>query len=255
MDYERIRVVREGGVEVISLAYPQKNNAIGPRMASELLLALATARAADEVRAIVLTGEGRAFCAGGDFSEVASGDGQKLAGGFVDLLLALARCDKPVVARVNGDALGGGLGLVAASTFAIASTEAMMGTPEVEVGIFPMTIMAMLARVMPRKRLLEMMLLGQRLDAAEAARVGLVNRAVPPEALDHEVRVLTDAVAAKSPLILRLGLRAFAAQEDLELESALPLLRDRLTECLATADAREGLAAFREKRAPRWAGR
>lgn len=258
-DYERIKVAREGAVATISLSYPQRGNAIGPRMMGELLHALGEARAAEDVRVIVLTGEGTAFCVGGDFAEIRGGSGKTSGdthvGDYAELLLALAHGEKPVIARVQGSALGGGLGLVAASTFAVASTDAKLGTPEVDVGLFPMMIMAMLARQIPRRRLLEMMLLGQKLDAVEAAGVGLVNRAVPPEQLDAEVKSLAGAIAAKSPSALRLGLHAFAAQDDLELERALPLLQERLAECLATDDAREGLAAFLEKRAPRWTGK
>lgn len=257
-EYGKIKVARDAGVETITLSYPERRNAIGPRMSNELLWALEDARAAAEVRAIVLTGEGKAFCAGGDFAEMAGGAGEsKLAhkGDYADLLLALANSDKPVVARVNGHAMGGGLGLVAASTFAIASTEAKLGTPEIDVGLFPMMIMAILARHVPRRRLQEMMLLGEKLDAAEAARVGLVNRAVAPGELDVEVKKLTDALAGKSPITVRLGLRAFADQDDLDLEAALPLLRGRLAECLSTDDAREGLTAFLEKRQPKWTGK
>jgi enoyl-CoA hydratase/carnithine racemase len=173
----------------------------------------------------------------------------------VDLLLALYQSDKPVIAKVNGDAMGGGLGLAAASTFAIASSNAKLGTPEIEVGLFPMMIMAVLARRVPRRRLLEMSLLGQRFGAAEAEHLGIVNRAVPPEQLDSEVKKIADAIASKSPIIVALGLRAFAAQDDLDLDRALPLLRDRLGECLSTEDAREGLMAFLEKRPPEWRGR
>ncbi|HEY6462132.1 MAG TPA: enoyl-CoA hydratase-related protein [Polyangiaceae bacterium] len=257
-DYGKIKVAREGGVETITLAYPERRNAIGPRMANELLWALEDARAAADVRAVVLTGEGKAFCTGGDFAEMTSGAaGSTLAhkGDYADLLLSLANSDKPVVAKVNGHAMGGGLGLVAACTFAVASTEAKLGTPEIDVGLFPMMIMAILARHVPRRRLVEMMLLGEKLDAAEAARLGLVNRAVAPGELDAEVKKLTDAVASKSPVTIRLGLKAFADQDDMDLEAALPLLRGRLGEVLATDDAREGLTAFLEKRAPRWTGR
>jgi enoyl-CoA hydratase/carnithine racemase len=151
--------------------------------------------------------------------------------------------------------MGGGLGLVAASTFAVASTEAKLGTPEIDVGLFPMMIMAVLAKHVPRRRLLEMMLFGEKLSAEEAARLGLVNRAVAPGELDAEVRRMTDAVASKSPSTVRLGLRAFAAQDDMDLEAALPMLRGRLAECLATDDAREGLMAFLEKRTPKWTGK
>ena len=127
-----------------------------------------------------------------------------------------------------------------------------LGTPEIEVGLFPMTIMALLARQVPRRRMLEMMLLGETFGAEEAERLGLVNRAVAPERLDAEVKKITDAIIAKSPTAVRLGLRAFSAQDDLDVEHALPLLRERLAECLATDDAREGLKAFLEKRPPRW---
>lgn len=257
-EYGKIKVARDAGVETITLSYPERRNAIGPRMSNELLWALEDARESAEVRVVVLTGEGKAFCAGGDFAEMTAGAAEsKLAhkGDYADLLLALARSDKPVVARVNGHAMGGGLGLVAASTFAVASTEAKLGTPEIDVGLFPMMIMAVLARHVPRRRLVQMMLLGEKLDAEEAARLGLVNQAVSPESLDAEVKKLTDAVASKSPSTVRLGLRAFAAQDELDLETALPMLRDRLAECLATDDAREGLTAFLQKRAPQWTGK
>jgi enoyl-CoA hydratase/carnithine racemase len=257
-DYGRIVVARGGGVETITLHNPEKRNAIGPRMTNELLWALEDALTADEVRAIVLTGEGKAFCSGGDFAEMTAGGAASPLppkGDYADLLLALARSDKPVIARVNGVAMGGGLGLVAASTFAIASAEARFGTPEIDVGLFPMMIMAILARHVPRRRLLQMMLLGEKFDAAEAARLGLVNEAVAPEALDAAVAKLAAALAGKSPLTVRLGLRAFAAQADLDLDAALPLLRERLAECLATDDAREGLTAFLQKRAPQWTGK
>jgi enoyl-CoA hydratase/carnithine racemase len=257
-EYGRIKVAREGGVETLMLSNPERRNAIGPQMTNELLWALEDARGDAEVRAIVLTGEGKAFCAGGDFAQMAgSADAAKLPpkGDYADLLLALVKSDKPVVARVNGHAMGGGLGLVAASTFAIASTEAKLGTPEIDVGLFPMMIMAVLARIVARRRLLEMMLTGEKFDAQEAARLGIVNRVVPPEQLDAEVKKVTDAIASKSPITVRLGLRAFAAQDDMDLEKALPMLRDRLAECLSTDDAREGLMAFLEKRPPKWTGK
>jgi len=123
------------------------------------------------------------------------------------------------------------------------------------VGLFPMMIMAVLQRHVPRRRLLEMMLLGQRLDADEAAACGLLSRVVERDALDAAVAEVTQALAAKSPIAVRLGLEAFAAQDDLALEEALPLLRDRLAACLSTDDAREGLMAFLEKRTPKWVGK
>jgi enoyl-CoA hydratase/carnithine racemase len=271
--YERIRLARADGVETITLYNPQRRNAIGPRMANELLWALEDARNADDVRCVVLTGEGATFCSGGDFTEMMAGGGADSAsagsgadagapqaflppkGDYADLLLALVRSEKPVVARVNGPALGGGLGLVAACTFALASVDARLGTPEIDVGLFPMIVMAVLARHVPRRRLVEMSLLGQKFSAEEGVRLGLLNRAVAPDTLDAEVKALTDALASKSPAVVRLGLRALAAQEDTDLEAALPMLRGRLMEVLSTEDCREGLVAFAEKRAPRWSGK
>lgn len=250
---------RPNGVCRITLHVPERRNAIGPQMVNELLWALEDAQADDDLRSIVITGEGKSFCAGGDFGQMTGGadDGPKLPhkGDYADLLLALVRSEKPVIARVNGAAMGGGLGLVAASTFAVAAEEAKLGTPEVDVGLFPMMIMAVLARVVPRRHLLEMMLLGQRLDAKRAAELGLLNRVVPAAELDAAVAQLTDAVGTKSPKTLALGLKAYADQCDLALDAALPMLRDRLAECLGTDDAREGLMAFLERRTATWTGR
>jgi len=256
--YEAIVVAVQDGVATITLNRPERRNAIGPTMMSELLYALEDATSDVSVRSIVLTGAGKTFCAGGDFAEMASGpkaSSLPLKGDFKDLLLAMWRTTKPIVARVNGHAMGGGLGLVAASTFAVASEDAKLGTPEVEVGLFPFMIYAVLERVMTRRRVVEMMLFGQKLTAAEALAAGLVNRAVPAAELDETVRAYTKQIASKSPSTLRLGLEALRDVDELGLEEKLPLLAERLARCLGTEDAREGLMAFLEKREPKWLGR
>ncbi len=248
----------EGAVCHVTLNRPERRNAIGPQMINELLYALRDAFDAEQTRAVVLTGAGKTFSAGGDFAQLqAGGDGDELPviGDYPALLLALLRAPKPVIARVNGHAMGGGLGLVAASTFAVASTDASLGTPEVDVGLFPMMIMAVLAKHVPRRRLVEMMVFGERITADEAARLGLVNRAVAPAELDEAVTAITEKVATKSAITVRLGLEAFFDQDDLDVATALPLLQARLGQCLATDDAREGLTAFLEKRPPRWTGK
>jgi enoyl-CoA hydratase/carnithine racemase len=253
-----LEVTNAGPVRTIALSNPARRNAIGPQMVTELLYALDDAHADASVRVIVLTGAGKAFCAGGDFGSMTSGDAAAAfppRGDYADLLLALVRAEKPVVARVNGPAMGGGLGLVAASTFAIADEGAKLGTPEVDVGLFPMMIMAVLTRLVPRRALLDMMLLGKKLSAEDARAIGIVNEVAKTGELDEAVARVTTALAQKSPITLALGLRAFAEQDDLDLATALPLLRGKLGECLATDDAREGLTAFLEKRAPVWTGR
>ena len=178
--YAKITTSVTDGVLTITLNVPERRNAIGPQMTNELLWALHDARAASDVRVVVITGAGKAFCAGGDFQQMSGGaDAEALPpkGDYADLLLLLARFDKPVIAKVNGHAMGGGLGLVAAATFAVASSDAQLGTPEIQVGLFPMMIMAVLQRIVPRRRLLEMMLFGERLDADQAAAAGIINRA------------------------------------------------------------------------------
>lgn len=257
--YGKIKVASTGVTCRITLFNPERRNAIGPQMTNELLWALADAEADAAMRVIVITGEGKAFCAGGDFAQMTGGaaDAVELPhkGDYADLLLAMMRYEKPIVARVNGAAMGGGLGIVAASHFAIARADAKLGTPEIDVGLFPFMIAAVLSRVMPRRALVEMMLRGQKLEALEAHRAGLVTRVVAPEALDTDVDALTEDLAARSPTATRLGLRAFAAQDDMTLEAALPMLREKLGEALGTEDAREGLMAFLQKRKPTWTGK
>jgi enoyl-CoA hydratase/carnithine racemase len=257
--YSTIQYLLEGHVATITLNRPDRKNAIGPEMVNELLYVLEGAAHDPTVRVVVLAAAGRTFSAGGDLGQMAGGPttagSLPVKGDYSDLLLALVRMRKPVVAKVQGAAMGGGLGLVAASTLAIASTDAQLGTPEVNVGLFPMMIMAVLARTMPRRALLELMLLGQKLSAEEAVRAGLLNRAVAPERLDSEVRTLAEQLAQKSPTAVTRGLAAYGTLGDLALEEALPKLRDELYALLATEDAREGLMAFMEKRAPRWTGR
>lgn len=251
---------RPPSAQWISLSNPSRRNAIGVQMTNELLWALVDAADDPNVRVVVIAGdeEGKAFCAGGDFAQMtgASSDENALPqkGDYADLMLAMMRYEKPIVACVNGHAMGGGLGIVAASHFAIAQGDAKLGTPEIDVGLFPFMIAAVLARIVPRRALVDMMLRGRKLEAAEAERIGILSRVVAPEKLMGEVHALCDDLSQRSPAAMRLGLRAFAAQDDLDLEKALPMLRDKLAEALGTEDAREGLMAFLQKRKPNWTG-
>jgi enoyl-CoA hydratase/carnithine racemase len=256
--YKTLVVSVDASIATVTLNVPERRNAIGAQMTNELLYVLEDAAADDEVRCTVLTGAGSAFCAGADLGQLSgAADALELPlkGGYDDLLRTMTRTTKPIVARVNGHALGGGLGLVAASTLAIASSEAKFGAPEVKLGLFPFMIYAVLERLMPRRRLTEMLVCGDKLSAEEAAQLGLVNRAVPATELDAAVRSVTQRIAAASPSAIRLGLSAVHEVDGLSFEEKLPTLARRLVECLATEDAREGLTAFLEKREPNWKAR
>ena len=169
--YGAITVHQDGHVATITLNNPDRKNALSPRMVNELLYALDDARDEASVRVVVLTGAGESFCAGGDLKQMA-GDGPELErrGDFDDLLLRFTQLGKPVVAAVRGYAMGGGVGLVAAADFAIAADDATLGTPEIKRGLFPMMIMATIFRNIGRTKGMELLLTGDRIDAAEAER-------------------------------------------------------------------------------------
>lgn len=254
--YGAIAVALDGHVATITLNNPDRKNALSPRMVNELLYALDDARDDANVRVVVLTGAGESFCAGGDLKQMA-GDGPELErrGDFDDLLLRFTGLGKPLVAAVRGYAMGGGVGLVAAADFAIAADDALFGTPEIKRGLFPMMIMAQLQRVMPRRALMNMMLLGDKLSAQDALAVGILSHVVPAAELDAKVSEVVSKLAAQSPTAMRMGLAAFHHQADRPIQEAVPYLRDQLYALLKTEDAKEGLMAFFQKRAPVWKGR
>lgn len=263
MGYTEIVYERRGATARITLNRPERRNPLGPTTIGELLHALEAARGDDAVRVVVITGAGKVFSAGGDLSSMGKGGTPlesgaadfRLPGTYVDLNLALTRLGKPSIAMVNGHALAGGLGLVVACDLAIAADDAQLGTPEINVGLWPMMITATIFRNVSRKRGLELLVTGDKISAADAAQLGLVTRTVPRDRLEAEVDALAEKLAQKSPLVMRMGLTAFHAVQDLELEPALRHLEGQLAAVLATEDAREGLAAFLEKRPPIWKGR
>lgn len=260
-EYRKIIVAAEGAICTITLNNPERRNAIGPEMINELRWAFSDAEKDENVRVVVLTGAGKAFCAGADFAAIQGGESGALqpfdgdGGDYAKFLPALCSFGKPVIAKVNGHAMGGGLGIVASSTFALASNAAQLGTPEIDVGLFPMMIMAVLTRLVPRRRIVQMMLLGERIDANEARAIGLLNSVHAPEELDAKVHELATTLSKKAPLAMKHGLQALYAQDTKRIEESLPMLRDQLGALLGTEDAREGLMAFMQKRAPEWKGR
>lgn len=247
--------VHEGPVTTLTLDRPQVRNALDLATVDALHAALDQAR---DARVVVLTGAGdKVFSAGADLAAVAgSPEGRRdAARRFAALLGRLATFERPVVARVNGACLGGGMGLLLACDLAVAADDVAFALPEAQVGMWPMMVGAYLVPLVGRRRALELALTGRKLDAAEAVDWGLVNRAVPRAALDSAVAEVAEALVARSPTAFRIGRRAWAEAADLPMPEALDRLAERLGDLMATEDAAEGFAAFLQKRAPAWKDR
>ncbi|RKH19501.1 crotonase [Corallococcus praedator] len=257
MEAGEVRYEVQGPQAQLTIDRPRARNALSPGVIQGLLDALERADADPAVRVLVLTGAGeKVFCAGGDLGAMA-GDGGFLAThegrrAYGRLLTRFQEVRKPTVARVNGHALAGGLGLVLACDLAVAVEGADLGTPEIDVGLFPMMMMALLQRHLGRKRALELVLTGDRLPARDALALGLLNRVVPAAELDTTVAALAGKLAGKSQAVLALGRRAFFTAEDLTLPAALEFLSSQLSLNVLADDAAEGVTAFLEKRPPRW---
>jgi enoyl-CoA hydratase len=260
MDYEVVKYEVADGVATVTLNNPEKRNMLSGQMLVELLDAMKTARDSEEVRAVVLTGAGeKAFCAGADLGGFAA-DVPLVAKHFAtDLFLEffrlMPRLGKPSLCAANGHVLAGGMGLALSCDLLIAKEGVTFGTPEINVGAFPYMIMAIIYRNVPRKKVNEMMLLGERLSATEAVEHGLANKVVPAGEFDAAVAEWAAKLASKSPVLMRLGHDAMYRQQDMAVDDALEYLRSQLSLTFSTEDIAEGVTAFFEKRDPQWKGR
>jgi enoyl-CoA hydratase len=219
-----------------------------------------TARDSEEVRAVVLTGAGeKVFCAGADLGGFA-GDASLVqkhyaSDLFLEFFRLMPRLGKPSLCAANGHVLAGGLGLALSCDLVIAKEGATFGTPEINVGAFPYMIMALIYRNVPRKKVNEMMLLGDRISAEDAVTFGLANKVVAAAEFDAAVADWATRLASKSPLLMRIGHDAMYRQGDMAIDDGLEFLRSQLSLTFTTEDLREGVAAFFEKREPKWEGR
>ena len=258
-DFEQVTVSLAGAAATVTLNRPEQRNPLSAGMLRDLIGAFQWVRGEAEVRVAVLTGAGdRAFCAGADLAGFASDapileqhQGRKQ---FVDLFDLLQDLGKPLIGRINGHALAGGFGLACSCDILIAAETATFGTPEILVGVWPMMIQAILMRNLPRKRVLEMMLLGERWTAGQMHEAGLVSRVVPASGLDSAVAEVAARLATRSPAIMKLGRDSFYRQQDMEFRAALDYLQSQLTLAVLSEDAREGVTAFFEKRDPVFKG-
>ena len=255
---EQVLLTTEGHIATVTLNRPEQRNPLSAVMLGDLAAAFRWCRDESDVRVVILTGAGRVFCAGADLStfdgEMTGLERYRSRDLFVDLFILMAELGKPIVGRINGHALAGGLGLACSCDILVSVDTATFGTPEINVGIWPMMIQAILSRSIPRKVLLEMEMLGDRWTATQLQSLGIINRVVPLEQLDSAVKEIADQLAKKSPVAMRLGRDSFYRQQDMDFRAALHYLHGQFLLVSQTEDSREGIKAFFEKREPDFKG-
>jgi enoyl-CoA hydratase/carnithine racemase len=247
------------GVATVTLNDPEKRNRLSGEMLAELVAAIRRARDDEDARAVVLTGAGTAFCAGADLGGFGS-DAPTIAKHFgTDLFLEffrlMPRLGKPTLCAANGHVVAGGLGLALSCDLVIAKEAAGFWTPEINIGAFPYMIMSIIYRNVPRKKVTEMILLGDRVSGSDLVAYGLANKVVVADEFDDAVADWAGRLASKSPVLMRLGHDAMYRQQDMALDDALEYLRSQLSLTFTTEDIVEGAQAFFEKREPNWKGR
>jgi enoyl-CoA hydratase/carnithine racemase len=252
--------VAPSGVATIALDQPDTRNALSDEVLGELIAAFEAARDDEAVRCVVLTSTHETtFSSGGNLAgfaaEVPLVHKHFGTERFPRLFTLIGELGKPSICAANGHVLAGALGLALACDLVVAKEGATFGTPEINVGLFPFMIMALISRNVPRKKTAELMLLGERIDAREAERLGIVNRVVPAGEFDAAVAAWAEKLASKSPVLMKLGKDALYRQQDMALADALDFLRSQLTIAFSTQDIQEGVKAFFEKRDPVWTGR
>jgi enoyl-CoA hydratase/carnithine racemase len=249
---------KRGAAFWITINRPDKRNALNADVIAGVARGYELAQQDPEVRAIVLTGAGeKAFCAGADLQpgKAFAFDYARPTTDYADLLRAAQNCRIPSIARVNGTCMAGGMGLLCMTDLAIAHEQVLFGLPEVKVGVFPMQVLSLLKDLVPPRLLREWCLAGEPFDAQAARAAGLLNHVVPAAELDARTQWLIGRLADKSPTAIRRGKYALRAVAAMSFDESLAFAEGQIALMTMTEDAREGMAAFNEKRAPRWPGR
>lgn len=253
-----IRTEKRGAALWVTIDREARRNALNPDVISGIEAAVREAARDDAIRVLVLTGAGeKAFCAGADLSRgtgVFSDGFQEPTTDFGRLARTVREARVPMIARINGDCVAGGMGLMSLCDLAVVSETARFGLPEAKVGVFPMQVQVFLRRMIHPRHVNELCLTGALIDARRAEAMGIANRVVPPSELDAAVNELVERICAMSPMALNRGKYAIDAMDAMGWHEALAFAETQIAITSNTADAREGLAAFNEKRAPRWAG-
>jgi len=253
-----VELAVRGEVYWITINRPAVRNAINDEVIAGISNGLRQALAQPEIRAVVLTGAGdRAFCAGADLqpdSKIFEVDFSNPRTSYAMLLRQAMDFDLPLIARVNGACMAGGMGLLAMCDMAVAADQAQFGLPEVKIGMFPMQVASVMQHLVPRRKFNEMCITGEPFTAQEALAMDLVNYVVPKEELDAKTEWLLERITSKSPTAIRRGKHALRAIADMTFAQSIAYLEAQIGSLRMTKDASEGLAAFVEKRKPVWTG-
>ena len=236
----------------ITLNRPEKKNALNSVMMNEINYALAYAKQEDTIRVVVFAAKGDIFCAGADLSKPKSESNVPKLENADDISLSLRHLFKPVISKIQGSVLAGALLIVCNSTHAIAVKEATFSAPEIHRGLWPFMVMAGLFRVMPKRAGLDFIMRGKPIDSKKAEEWGLINECVKKEELDEKVDKLANELASLAPETMKFGLEAYEKQDSKSFDDALPYLKEQIAKCFEGKDAKEGIAAFLEKRKPNW---
>ena len=257
-DVQEVLLQRRGQAFWITINRPEKRNAIHGGVVAAMREGIRQAHADPEVRAIVVTGAGdKAFCAGGDLQpgKGFAFDFSKPSVDYADLLRDAQNATLPIIARVNGTCMAGGMGLLCMADMAVVADHALFGLPEVKVGVFPMQVLSLLQNLVPRRLVREWALTGEPIGAQEALDAGLVNYVVPTAELDAKTDWLLSRLVDKSPTAIRRGKYAMRAIEAMSFDQAIAYTESQIALLAMTEDAKEGLASFNERRKPVWTGR
>ncbi len=252
LDFHATKLDIEKNILTITLNRPEKKNALNNVMMDELNYALAYAKQEHSIRVVVIAAEGDIFCAGADLTRTKSESNVPKLAGVDDISLSLRHLYKPVICKIQGSVLAGALLIVTNATHAIAVEDAKFSAPEIHRGLWPFMVMAGLFRVMPKRAGLDFIMRGQPINSSEAEKWGLINKSVDKEGLDDAVNSLAEELANLAPETMQFGLEAYEKQDSKSFDEALPYLKEHIAKCFEGRDAKEGIAAFLEKRKPNW---
>ena len=252
LDFEATKLNITNNILTITLNRPEKKNALNNVMINELNYALAYAKQEPSIRVVVISAEGDIFCAGADLTRAQSESNVPKIEGADDISLSLRHLYKPVICKIQGSVLAGALLIVTNATHAIAVKDAKFSAPEIHRGLWPFMVMAGLFRVMPKRAGLDFIMRGQPIDSKEAENWGLINKSVDTKDLDKSVNALAEELANLAPETMQFGLEAYEKQDSKSFNEALPYLQEQIARCFEGKDAKEGIAAFLEKRKPKW---